>query len=171
MADATAAPSAEGEKNVTQDGTPTTPSNKIESAIVPGRDDDSINVQVAREMFLTHVFRDRNELISAARKVDLSIYRSQKERRRVSFYPKAMDKVGNTVCTFSAPKRVGHLWSRTGKLDDILEKWNAITKSQGSKKPNTPSRVPSIPMLLEVGRAAAKREAEKNFFMNHLNTV
>ena len=144
-----------------------TPTNKIDSAIassvgehgviLSANKDDFVAIQVAREMFLTRVYRTRNELILAAKKVSLSIARSQKARHRVSFYPKSMQKVGNTVCTFSAPKKTGtHLWSRTGPLDETLEKWNAVTNMKTDKKVDHPDDAPSIPMLLEVGRAATK---------------
>ena len=162
MSDEDAVPVAEAAKEAIP-----TPSNKIDSAIpsvedhdavLPANKDDSVAIQVSREMFLTRVYRTRNELLLAAKKVNLSIARSQKARHRVSFYPKSMQKVGNTVCTFSAPKRTGtHLWSRTGPLDETLEKWNAVTKTKTDKKVDPPAHAPSIPMLLEVGRAATKR--------------
>ena len=154
VASASAATSISGANDVA-----CAPSNKIETAILP-TSDDLINIQVSREMFLTRVFRNRDELVLAAKKVDLSIARSQKFRKRVSFYPKSMEKVGNTVCTFSAPKKTGdNLWSRTGQLGEILEKWNAVTNSEALKKLTPRSLSLSIPMLLEVGRAATKSGA------------
>ena len=71
-------------------------------------------------------------LRGAAMKRNLSIGRST--QRRLTFYPRGIDKKGHSIATFSRNKRDPDHWVVTGNVDELLARWNRFVPV-----PNTPN--------------------------------
>ena len=89
---------------------------------------DDISEEHHRRNFLaTRHMADAGPLRSqtlrgAAMKRNLSIGRSTE--RRLTFYPRGIDKKGHSIATFSRNKHDPDHWVVTGNVDELLARWN-----------------------------------------------